>query len=532
MIYIALATAKLSFLSNFIFKEVFMYIDLNWSFSEAMEQINKSYKPGGQFSGPARNQVIEQWGQLVGRKKATLELNKALKDCGTKTKFYSKYQISASVYERISIFFTSLPENRPQQKRATSKYTKVDLAYAFLVNKERVGESFNIEELAKATNWKIETCKTYPTKRWHQYVERINKDFTSSGFAYMSLEEFRAVHSQKLQETTNLSSRGILIDKAKEFALLAVSTYNNPFTQYKTYGFIVNIVIAYTALFHAIFTTKGINFSYLGDDGYPIIIDGEEKAWELSKCCKHYWLDTGKAEIANVDFIIGLRNKIEHRSLPAIDLAVAGECQSALSNFEMLLIEEFGDEHSLCANLAIAMQLTRISEQAQIHAMKQLQRENYRVVREYMETFKKDLSDEVFQSQQYRLRAFLVPKLGNHAKTSDLAIDFVNVAGLTKEQVRYYEQGIAFIKGVESPYKLKPRKVVAIIEEKYPDFNMHMHTRCWKYFDARPQEINSNFKGEFAAFVEGFDHYLYTKKWVDHLKATMNDKELIEKIKT
>ncbi|MBO1896178.1 hypothetical protein HNW13_010395 [Shewanella sp. BF02_Schw] len=229
--------------------------------------------------------------------------------------------------------------------------------------------------------------------------------------------------------------------------------------------------------------------------------------------------------------MVGLRNKIEHRSLPAIDLAVAGECQSTLSNFENILVEEFGDEYSLCANLAIAMQLTRISEQAQIQAMKQLQRENYRVVREYMETFKNDLSEEVFQSQQYRLRAFLVPKLGNHAKTSDLAIDFVNVAGLSEEQLKFYEQGIAFIKGVESPYKLKPGKVVTLIEEVFPNFNMSMHTRCWKYFDARPQEVNSNFKGEFSAFIEGFDHYLYTKKWVEHLKTVMRDKELVEKIR-
>lgn len=508
-----------------------MYIDVNWSFSEAMEQINKSYKPGGQFSGPARNQAIEQWGQLVGRHKAYLELNSALKECGSKTNFYSTYKMSSGIFERISSFFSSLPENIPQKKRVANKYEKVDLAYTFLVNKERTGESFSIEDLAKATNWKIETCRTYPTKRWHQYIERINKDYTSSGFAYMSLEEFRAVHSQKLQETTNLSSRGILLDKAKEFALLAVSTYNNPFTQYKTFGFIVNIVIAYTALFHAIFTSKGINFNYLDSNGNPKIIDGEEKAWELIKCCKHYWLDSGKAEIANIEFMVGLRNKIEHRSLPAIDLAVAGECQSTLSNFENILVEEFGDEYSLCANLAIAMQLTRISEQAQIQAMKQLQRENYRVVREYMETFKNDLSEEVFQSQQYRLRAFLVPKLGNHAKTSDLAIDFVNVAGLSEEQLKFYEQGIAFIKGVESPYKLKPGKVVTLIEEVFPNFNMSMHTRCWKYFDARPQEVNSNFKGEFSAFIEGFDHYLYTKKWVEHLKTVMRDKELVEKIR-
>lgn len=56
----------------------------------------------------------------------------------------------------------------------------------------------------------IEAIRYNPTKRWHQYVEKVGNDYSSSGFAYMSLEEFRTVHSQKLQQTTDLSSRGIL----------------------------------------------------------------------------------------------------------------------------------------------------------------------------------------------------------------------------------------------------------------------------------------------------------------------------------
>ena len=61
------------------------------------------------------------------------------------------------------------------------------------------------------------------------------------------------------------------------------------------------------------------------------MIDGEEKSWELSECCDEYWPGVEAAEKFNLKFLIGLRNKIEHRSLPAIDLAVSGECQSALS---------------------------------------------------------------------------------------------------------------------------------------------------------------------------------------------------------
>ena len=53
-----------------------------------------------------------------------------------------------------------------------SRYEKVDLAYVFLVEKEKQSEAFTIPQLVNATGWKIDTCKTYPSKRWHQYVEK------------------------------------------------------------------------------------------------------------------------------------------------------------------------------------------------------------------------------------------------------------------------------------------------------------------------------------------------------------------------
>ncbi len=45
-----------------------------------------------------------------------------------------------------------------------SRYDQVDLAYTFLAAKENAGESFTIEELAIATDWKKQTCGTYPSK--------------------------------------------------------------------------------------------------------------------------------------------------------------------------------------------------------------------------------------------------------------------------------------------------------------------------------------------------------------------------------
>lgn len=399
-----------------------------------------------------------------------------------------------------------------------SRLDRVYLAYDFLVAMEKSGKSFSINELADFVGWEVKSCTTYVSKRWFQYVSKKEAGYTSTGVSSLSREEFCNLHSQKLRNVKDYSEKGQQLQKAKEFALLAVTVYNNPLITLKTHGFIINIIIAFTSLFHAIFNKNGIDYFSKDNSGNNIIIEGDNKTWELNECCEQYWKGVHTPEKSNLKFLIGLRNKIEHRNLPELDLLVAGYCQSALSNFENILVDEFGDEHALFANLAIAMQLTRMATEDQARAMKNFQKENYRVVKEYMETFNTDLNnEEILESQKYRLRVFLIPKIGNASSSSDLAIEFVNAKDLDDDELRNYNQAIALIKGVESQYKLRPGKVVERVKKHVDYFNMAAHTSCWKEYKARPSGIKKKFKGKYAAYVEGFDGYLYSNDWVDFL---------------
>ena len=149
-----------------------------------------------------------------------------------------------------------------------------------------------------------------------------------------------------------------------------------------------------------------------------------------------------------------------------------------------------------------------------------------------METFRQDLDEEILESQKYRIRAFLIPKLGNHAKSSDLSIEFVNISQLSKEELDSYEQGVTFIKDVESPYRLRPGKVVDTIKAEVSSFNMTMHTKSWRYYEARPSKHDDkNWKGEFSGYSEGYDGYLYSKKWVSHLLKVLKDEDEVKKIR-
>ncbi len=281
----------------------------------------------------------------------------------------------------------------------------------------------------------------------------------------------------------------------------------------------MDLVIAYTALFHAIFEKRGVEYFYKKKDGKPKLIDGQKKAWELTACIKEYWGTINTAEKANLELLIGLRNRIEHRSLPELDLMVAGYCQSSLSNFEEILINEFGDNHSLMANLAIAMQLTRSATAAQEDALKKFQAGNYKVVRDYIEQYNHALPDDIAKSQKYRLNVYLIPNIEKNKNKADLAVTFVKAEDLTADELAAYEQGIALIKGLESPYKYRPGQVVEQVKKVHPNFNMTRHTDAWKKHKARPARPKKEHKNEYCGYVSGFDGYLYSQKWVDLLIA-------------
>src|SRR6266498_774188 len=141
--------------------------------------------------------------------------------------------------------------------------------------------------------------------------------------------------------TTNLQ-------KSREAALLAVETYNRPCTVFRSSGFIVLMNIAWTALFHAIFFKRKIRPYYKkkGSKRFEKV-EGDYKTWELAECLRQFYLDKNPPVRKNLEFFIGLRNKIEHRFLPELDVEIFGECQATLINFETLLAEQFGTRAAL-----------------------------------------------------------------------------------------------------------------------------------------------------------------------------------------
>jgi hypothetical protein len=189
------------------------------------------------------------------------------------------------------------------------------------------------------------------------------------------------------------------------------------------------ITMAWTALFHAIFFKNGRRPWYrkktAGKGVRYVYVDKEPKHWELSECLKEYWTDKYLPERTNLQFLIGLRNKIEHRHLPELDATLYGECQAALLNFDELLAREFGARYSLNESLAFSLQFSRSIPPQKAASMRRHLASVGKTVLSFVDGFRNGLADEVVNDPKYAFRVYLVPKLVARPTSADVAVEFV-----------------------------------------------------------------------------------------------------------
>lgn len=323
------------------------------------------------------------------------------------------------------------------------------------------------------------------------------------------------------------------IVKARESALLAVETYNRPTATFRSGGYIVLMNISWTALFHAIFFKKNIKPFYKKKNSKRYErIDGEYKSWELSECLKQYYKDQNPPVRKNLEFFIGLRNKIEHRSMPVLDPEIFGECQAMLMNFENLLCQEFSDRYALKTGLTFSLQLATTPHASQQKAMRASSKQLAKNVRDYIEKFRTSLSDDIQGNMEYSFKVFLIPKIHSHSKSADLAVEFIPYDKLKPEEMEQYNRLIALIKPKEVTVAnlggYKPSDVAKKVEDaigKPFKVGSH-HVKCYKHFNVRPSSGSSNPEAcdnRYCYYDAVHKDYVYKEAWIKFLIEKLSD---------
>ncbi|MBK8213280.1 MAG: DUF3644 domain-containing protein [Myxococcales bacterium] len=421
-------------------------------------------------------------------------------------------------------------------KPAGGKVDKVRRSYQFLADKENAGTAFTIEDIVQATGWKPGTIETYLRKKWGQIVHQGTSGLRCKGVCGFTETEYVRLMSQKDEVSADPRRPDLapeveaLVRKSRESALLALHVYNSPATVFRTEGFAVLMVIAWTSLFHAIFEERSVSYFYTEPDGVtPKVVDGDKKAWELDTCMKKFWAAADHATRRNLEFFIRLRNRVEHRYVPSIDPHVAGECQALLLNFDEMLVEHFGTYYAIRESLAVPLQTTALRAAGQTEALRKLQAKHFDDVKEFIDAYRTGLPGTLYEDPKFAFRVFLVPKTGNHANTSDLAFEFIKYDPSRPEEMAQIQKQIALVKERQVPVAnanlLSPKLVAKDVAAKIGrPFNLHHHKLAWVRYKVRRSGFDpGGCNPKYCVADPRHGDYGYTQDWVTFLVAKLSD---------
>lgn len=328
------------------------------------------------------------------------------------------------------------------------------------------------------------------------------------------------------------------LEKSNDSALLAVETYNKPAIKFKSGGYIVLMVISWTALFHGIFFKRKKKPFYKTNNRFDKR-DGDYCYWELSTCLSNYFGDdTSNAIRKNLEFFIPLRNMVEHKSIPEIDSDIFAECQSLLLNYDKIMEKEFGIKYCLRESLSFALQLYPSSKSLN-NAI--IANPSTKPIVDFIKSYRSSISTATLNSGEYSFKAFLI-QVANHQSKNTLPIQFVAYDKLDEGQKTNVNRVAALVKNkfvqvaVTNKDLLKPGIVVEKVQTALGDlkitrngkekdkFTMDTHTRCWKKYEVRPNSQAANpvlTKSEYYVYDQPNSTYLYTENWSDYLIEEM-----------
>lgn len=327
-----------------------------------------------------------------------------------------------------------------------------------------------------------------------------------------------------------------ILESSIDSVLLAVEIYNKPRTTFRVENYISLMIMAWTRLFQAYFNnTIGDKYYYKKKNRY-IRVDGERKAWELSTCITKYGGLT-ESEEKNLRFFIKLRNKIEHRHIEkeTLDTLIFGECQALLYNFENILVKLFGEEYGINENLAFSLQFSRVMTKEQRQAQKNLLSTEVQNLVEYINKYRNELSEEVYNSQEFSVKLIAIPKVAS-ASRNDMSIEFLKWDTLTPEEQEEVQRLTAIVKdkvvrveGVNTG-RHRPSIIVNKVNENgIPEFSIPNHTAMWKLFKVRPSrgtEDSFDTNVKYCYYDQAHDDYLYTDAWIDFIVQVISTRRI------
>lgn len=285
------------------------------------------------------------------------------------------------------------------------------------------------------------------------------------------------------------------VRKAVEIFKTAVLVYNNNFLFTRTETFIVLSIIAWTYLLHARLTKEGISPVYKNADGTSILVDGQEKLWELGYCIERPEAALSAGEKANLKYLIAIRNAIEHRSSEDVNDALQAKIQANALNFLKYAKEKFGSKYDFSHDLAFAIQLQALTLQAP-NALKGAT-PVATAVAAVNALLEGQMTPAEYNDPAYSFRVYVVPKVTNNSKAADQAVIYSPVGSNVEVAIKH----------VERP-KYRMKDALKKLEDDYGlNVTSHQFQLAWKQNDLKnpAKGLAIQLGGQWFWYQEGIE---------------------------
>lgn len=315
------------------------------------------------------------------------------------------------------------------------------------------------------------------------------------------------------------SERVELIQKSREAALSAVQIYNNPTTTFKTESYIVLFIIAWVYMLHAYYRKKQIDYRYCevinGRRKY-IYIDGTHKCWELSKCISVPECPLDKDTVNNLNFLIGLRNQIEHKKAGGLASYLSARYQACALNFNHYIKTLHGEKYSLDTMLALSLQFAEL-DYSQAQTLKDNEELIPQHIRSYIAEFEKNLTEDEIKHERFSYRLLFTKVAAKRAGQADRVVEFLSP---TDEAAKGIQKEYWVKEDREKP-KFSPSQVIEKVQGAgFKTFKMHQHTMFWQQHDGKNPS-----KGFGSKVVSTWYWY---QNWVDYVINELGKQSTME----
>ena len=303
--------------------------------------------------------------------------------------------------------------------------------------------------------------------------------------------------------------------RAREAMILAVTTFNNATSYFKTEVFAVLANIAWTYLLHEFYCKKGVE-----------IFKKDGSTWALSHMLSRNDCPLSKGIKNNLNALKTIRDQVEHQLLGRSDLSWLPLFQACCLNFDKTIADLFGARASLQSELSIALQFGKLT----IEQAAQVQMYDIPAYVTALDAYiKSGMTEEELNDLEYQFRVIYTLESASKGTSH---IQFIHPDSEEGKQVHNVLQKF---KIADEIYPYKPGDVGKAIKDLTSvPFRLSDHTAAWKRHQVRPN-AGSKRPGKtdrrYCIYHAAHRDYTYSEKWVQLLSNELRAAGKLDSVK-